>query len=634
MRFCIEEYSGIPEEAVREVLEERGHSIGQRSEDGKEFCRLRIENMSDECRTDYEVEKSGSDARILFADRLDFFHALGRLLSAINQNNIHIRGKGRQGSHGVLYDCSRNGVLRPEAVRRYIRLQALMGLKCVYLYTEDTYEIEKYPYFGALRGRYKREEIQECDKYAWLYGVELVPCIQTLAHLRTALRWPEMMSYRDDKDILMVGEKETYDLIEAMLESVKEMYGSRRIHLGMDEAWYLGYGKYRLKYGNAGQGELIKRHLDKVMALCKKHGFEPMIWSDMFFVRAGGGDYYGVPAEYEWPQSEKPDQDITLVYWDYYGHDPKRYERMAGLHRKLTEKVVFACGGWIWNGIAPNYAKAMSAMKNGFKGIKNSGIKDTFLTLWLDNGAETPMDAGLPMMAYYSREVYGENEGETKEEQEQNMEQWFRALTGSSWKEMLLLDKFDHIRGTSADNREFANPSKALFYQDVLTGIFDGDYEEGELTGYYGELADSLERSSGILSSYYALLARILAQKCDLGIRIRKAYLGGDTDRLRMIAQTELPELIGLVERLRKKREKIWYGEYKSNGYEVLDIRFSGVEARLRTAEERISGYLEGDIDMIEELEEERLPYAPGQRGCFSCNLWEHIVSAANIEGV
>ncbi len=152
--------------------------------------------------------------------------------------------------------------------------------------------IKDYPYFGALRGRYKKEEIQECDEYARLYGVELIPCIQTLAHLRTALRWPKMMSYRDDKDILMVGEEETYKLIEAMLESVKEMYHSRKIHLGMDEAWYLGYGKYRLKYGPAGQGELIKRHLDRVMELCKKHGFEPMVWSDMFFVTAGCGDYY------------------------------------------------------------------------------------------------------------------------------------------------------------------------------------------------------------------------------------------------------------------------------------------------------------------------------------------------------
>lgn len=648
--YIITKSCDVPKAAVREVLEERGHDVvicpekadGQRKESNygqkaEGVFTLRIEKMSSGQHGGFEIRKSGEYIRLSYGERIDLFHGLGKLLTVLGKNGLeetfHIKSKSR-GSHGVLYDCSRNGVLRPERIKRYIRLQALMGLKCIYLYTEDTYEIKDYPYFGALRGRYKKEEIQECDEYARLYGVELIPCIQTLAHLRTALRWPKMMSYRDDKDILMVGEEETYRLIEAMLKSVKEMYHSRRIHLGMDEAWYLGYGKYRLKYGLAGQGELIKRHLDRVMELCKKHGFEPMIWSDMFFVTAGHGDYYGDPAEYEWAENEKPDADIALVYWDYYGHDPKRYERMAALHGKLTDNVVFACGGWIWNGIAPNYAKAMDSMKCGFEGIRGSKVKDTFLTLWLDNGAETPMDAGLPMMAYYSRQVYGEDEGKTNEQQEKEIEQWFGALTGLSWKEMLLLDRFDHIPGTTKENREFANPSKMLFYQDVLVGVFDGEFEEGELNGYYVELAERLGRMCGELFSYYALLARILSVKSDMGIRVRKAYLGGNRETLRKIAEEELPRMKALVAELRAQRERIWYREYKPNGYEVLDIRFSGVEARLRTAARRIKEYLDGKIERIEELEEERLPYSAEKGVRSSCNLWEHIVSGANIEGV
>ena len=672
MRFHMILCDDVPKAAVREVLEERGHDVvicpekadGQRKESNygqkaEGTFALRIEKISSGQQSGFGIVKSGDDICLSYGERIDLFHGLGKLLAVLEKTRLtdressvvglsddgfpddsasveeafHIKSESH-GSHGVLYDCSRNGVLRSERIKRYIRLQALMGLKCIYLYTEDTYEIKDYPYFGALRGRYKKEEIQECDEYARLYGVELIPCIQTLAHLRTALRWPKMMSYRDDKDILMVGEEETYRLIEAMLMSVKEMYHSRKIHLGMDEAWYLGYGKYRLKYGLAGQGELIKRHLDRVMELCKKHGFEPMIWSDMFFVTAGHGDYYGVPAEYEWAENEKPDSDIALVYWDYYGHDPKRYERMAALHGKLTDKVVFACGGWIWNGIAPNYAKAIDSMRCGFEGIKNSKIKDTFLTLWLDNGAETPMDAGLPMMAYYSRQVYGEDEGKTKEQQEKETEQWFAALTGMSWKDMLLFDRFDHIPGTTKENREFANPSKMLFYQDVLVGVFDGEFEKGELNGYYAELAERLERICGELFSYYALLARILSVKCDMGIRVRKAYLSGDRETLRSISEQEFPQLRELVGELRIQREKIWYREYKPNGYEVLDIRFAGVETRLRTAARRLRQYLDGKIGRIEELEEKRLPYTTEQGVRSSCNLWEHIVSGANIEGV
>ena len=42
----------------------------------------------------------------------------------------------------AMLDCSRNGVLTPEAVKRMIRHLALMGYRAVQLYTEDTYEIE------------------------------------------------------------------------------------------------------------------------------------------------------------------------------------------------------------------------------------------------------------------------------------------------------------------------------------------------------------------------------------------------------------------------------------------------------------------------------------------------------------
>jgi len=44
--------------------------------------------------------------------------------------------------------------------------------------------------FGIYRGRYSREEIREIDEYAQIFGIELIPCIQTLAHLHNALKWP------------------------------------------------------------------------------------------------------------------------------------------------------------------------------------------------------------------------------------------------------------------------------------------------------------------------------------------------------------------------------------------------------------------------------------------------------------
>lgn len=629
---------GIEKQAVTDILEERGWEVAAaENEEGPAVPEAGVllggEQDAGMGYAAFRLEREEGKTRILYGSATGFFRGLGAFLAGSGT----VEKKSCAGHHGAMFDCSRNGVLRVETIKKWIRQMALLGYSRLFLYTEDTYEVEGYPYFGALRGRYKKEEIRECDTYAALFGIEMIPCVQTLAHLRTMLRWPAMMGYRDDEDILIAGEEKTYQLIDAMLRSLSGMYRSRKIHLGMDEAFYLGYGNYRRKNGVPNQSELIKKHLDRVLELCRKYGLEPMIWSDMFFVNPGGGNYYGVPADYEWPKGERPDPSVTLVYWDYEGHDKARYERMARLHRKLTDKVCFAGGAWIWNGLAPNYAKALDATRAAFEGIREAGVEDTFLTLWLDNGAETPMETGLPMLAAYSACMYGEDPDT------EQLETAMRMLCGESWKDLYLLNGFDNIPGTGEHNEKFANPSKTIFYQDPLLGIFDRQFEGMGLPDYYTRLAESLEEArkrAGRLEGlyrYYSLLARADASKSSLGTRIRRAYLDGDRDALARIASEELPDLNCTVEALKKERENIWFEEYKPNGFEVLDIRISGVAARLASAKERIESWLDGRVSALEELEEERLPYLAaedGTRPVPSCNLWENIVSACNIKGV
>ena len=49
--------------------------------------------------------------------------------------------------------------------------------------------------------------------------------------------------------------------------------------------------------------------------------------------------------------------------------------------------------------------------------------------------------------------------------------------------------------------------------------------------------------------------------------------------------------------------------EKKRSGFEVLDIRLGGVQARAKSAIRQIRDYLAGRLDQIEELEEDRLAY-------------------------
>ena len=71
-----------------------------------------------------------------------------------------------------------------------------MGYNTLELYTEDTFEVEGEPYFGYLRGRYSSEEIKEIDKYARAHGIELIPCIQTLAHFSNSVKLPRFWTMK------------------------------------------------------------------------------------------------------------------------------------------------------------------------------------------------------------------------------------------------------------------------------------------------------------------------------------------------------------------------------------------------------------------------------------------------------
>ena len=74
---------------------------------------------------------------------------------------------------GVMLDMSRNGVMNIATLKKYIDNLSLFGYNMLQLYTEDTYEVNNEPYFGYLRGGYKKAEIKEIDEYCKQKGSPL-----------------------------------------------------------------------------------------------------------------------------------------------------------------------------------------------------------------------------------------------------------------------------------------------------------------------------------------------------------------------------------------------------------------------------------------------------------------------------
>lgn len=581
----------------------------------------------------------GSRGEIVYGRRSLFFRALGLFAENLSSGEpFDITETSSFETNGVMVDVSRNAILRPDGVKRLLRIMAVMGLNMLMLYTEDTYTIDKRPYFGYMRGRYTYAELKECDDYADTFGIEMVPCIQTLAHLAQALKWDEFSDVRDTADILLAGSEKTYALVGQMIASASAPFRSRRIHIGMDEAHNLGLGRYLDLNGFRRRFDIMNSHLSRVMDITSKYGLKPMIWSDMYF-RLGSktGDYYDLEAKIPENAIKSIPEGIQLVYWDYYHNDEDFYRDFIKRHRELAPAPVFAGGVWTWSGNCVNYGKTFATTNAALAACKKEGVKEVFATLWFDNGAETNVFSALPGLQLFAEHGYCDVPSAER------LARRFEFCTGGSYEDFMNLSKADLVPGAEGENiaARPANPSEFLLWQDLLAGLFDRHTEGFDMACHYAQVEEALFKSVEAGGEWQFLfetpqkLCSVLKLKSGMGTRIRNAYVNRDLAGLREIAEKALPELYVRTEDLRKAHRAQWFAVNKPFGWEVLDLRYGGLLARIESADQRLRDYLEKKIDAIEELEEERLyfdgPVRPAEAVLGRCNQYHRIASAGSL---
>ncbi len=276
---------------------------------------------------------------------------------------------------GTMLDCSRNAVMTVDAVKRWIDLTAKLGCNTLHLYMEDTYEVDGHPYFGHLRGRYSKAELREIDAYAAAHGMQVIPCIQTLAHVNALFHWPVYREIHDAADILLTGDERTYELVDGMFRTLRECLRTNIVNIGMDEADLLGLGKYLTLHGYRDRFSILMEHLRKVSEMAKKYDFELLMWGDMFF-RLAGGDYFTNfnqdPELGEIPEKIKQlvPENVQLVYWDYFSREQQRYEKNIDAHNAIKSESWFAGGLWTWAGFAPHNAFAIATMREAMRACR------------------------------------------------------------------------------------------------------------------------------------------------------------------------------------------------------------------------------------------------------------------------
>ena len=537
------------------------------------------------------IEKKECAVSITYDTEPHFYMALVRGIE-MAEGRQEIKARIKQ--LGFMLDCSRNAVMKPEMVKKLICILVMAGYDYLELYTEDTYELPDEPYFGYMRGRYHAEELKEIVAFAGIFQLEMVPCIQTLAHLKRLANWQPYFDHMDIDDILLVGDERTYNLIRKCFRFCKEIFPTRRINIGMDEAYRLGRGKYTDVYGYKSTRDVYLEHMKKVFDICKEEGLYPEFWADSFY-------------DTELSEEEVKnllDGNQKPIVWRYGHHEAEKTRNYLKKIKGYTDNVMFAGGLWKWYSYAPDNSYSVRCIDALFEPVFEYGVEDILMTTWGNDGNECSPFAVMSSLWYAAHKLYP---------CDVELSKMIKTVTGYSREEWEVCDKLNYVM---PEVDRMSNAAKYLLYNDFLLGLLDYHTPDHAGTVYEGllpklEALAQKDSQFSYLFVSFAALCRVLMRKATYGKRLYKAYQKNDHDTLR-----DMVEEIQVIKKDMQEFYRVyryqWMKENKGFGFEMIDVRVGGMISRTETVTSLLNDYLEGKIDKIYELEEERLDYFCG----------------------
>lgn len=528
-------------------------------------------------------------------------------------------------------DVARNAVLKVSKLKEIIDLIALLGFNSLQLYLEDVFELPGYPHFGYRRGRYTHEELKEIDDYAYAKGIEVVANIEVLGHLEQYLRYAEADAFKESKSVLKCGDPKTYAFVECMIQTMRKCFRSNKINILCDEAGTVGVAQMLEQKRYISSYDIAMTHLNKVVELCKKHGFTELELSGDFFYHHLGKGYY----DFEFaPDREEclKIPDVNICYWDYYHTEYAEYETLLKGHRALGKEVSFSGAAWTWCGQLPNIDFTFETMEPALKCCLDYGVKRVTANTFGDDGNETNIALALPAYLIFSEHCFRGTDYTTE-----CVYEMCREIFKIDMEKLRILSNYHYPWCKYLEKRAYIWPvfmGKRIFYTDVLYNLAD-TYEFSEVLPKHREALAALENYGAGTPfekhfDYARLIFEITIEKMELLSEIRRAYKENDRAWLTQAAEVVLPSLAEKYHALMLLHEQQWFASYKVFGWEELNARYGGTIEKMEYAKRRIQGYLSGEYDALPELEYEFIDQPSGKYNFGGAYWYELLKSCGN----
>ena len=212
------------------------------------------------------------------------------------------------GMRGVMLDMARCKE-KHEYYYHIIDQLAQWKYNTVFLHINDNsgcaMEFKCYPSLATLHA-FTQDEMKDMIKYAQDRHIDLVPEIEPWGHAKYITTQPEFADLAEDKDdprVLCTSNPRTWEVLSNMFDEVCELFPSKYIHVGCDEADFGKCPECIARIERDGADALVGEHVTKVCEMAKDRGKVPIVWADILVKNRGSLDI--VP------------KYAIITHWDY-----------------------------------------------------------------------------------------------------------------------------------------------------------------------------------------------------------------------------------------------------------------------------------------------------------------------------
>ncbi len=513
-----------------------------------------------------------------------------------------------------LYVGYYGNTVRIEEMKKFVDVLSTLGFTGIFLDLTSCYRPEGEPYFAYPKGIYTKEFVRELDEYCKSKNIELKPDFQVLGHLSMIGKYKAYNDFMETPEALLVDDERTYELIDKMFKTMREMFSTNKVHLGLDEAFGVGSGKHLKRYGVETRFDIMTRHISRVLEIAKKYGFtEYLAWPDMFLRHCflTEEDFALPTEEFRAKVKGKIPQGVTFSNWDY--DFPKQNGALLKKEMdrlfKLTDNVSFTTTNFKWHSLAPDNLFSIRLFNAQIDALRGYNLDKFIVSEW---GGDASMFSILPTLYFLSEYAYGRAKSYADLDKAK-----FKKLFGVDFDGFLTIDLLnkplrcdEEVLDLEGEYTLNNNQCGIYFYNDILIGMFDKFVAKGS-NERYRKIYEKIKAADGgpyqYIFDFYVALAKALSLKAELGLQVKELYDKGDKEGLRNIALNVMPTVIADCKAVQEKFKVVFERENSTHFFTDSYQKMGGMVYRLGRVKEILLAYADGKIPEIAELNAERL---------------------------